>query len=410
MPVLLGLAVAALAAGVPVAAEAHYEDSHQYLKVDMTVLEYEVREYDVREYGEFNLVRVELQIDNQEEFDIWDARFYLGGLSDADDPFSAGSEFGSISGAAIRDIYDTDASDSDCAESLPNLLAGTSGRISTCYVVGKTFEPDGLRLFQSNTHDAHPESRQPYDPHHLLYVSSDDPMICESEIIFGEYIPQKTDNHDEHICSGRTQVIPFHSDSSYCALYGSYCDTKNVQDIGAIPKPAPKPEPVPEPEPPASTALLYALYNNNTGTLTLVFDRPVVAQNPDRIGLIHDIEAYIDDGAAPGPGRRGALHRRQQAPEHHTGVRAGRGSAAGGGRIPPDARRLGAGDTVQGGILGGRLCRRDRAYRCGRHTGRRPDGRAVGIVPSFFIPVDASARQDPEAPSARRAAGQLRGH
>lgn len=288
MPVLLGLAVAALAAGVPVAAEAHYEDSHQYLEVDMTVLDYEVSEYD-----EFNLVRVELQIDNQEEFDIWDARFYLGGTSDADDPFSAGSEFNSTSGAAIRDIHDTDASDSDCAESLPNLVAGTSGRISTCYVVGKTFEPDGLRLFQINTDSNSPSSRQPYDPYHAESSGASDPITC---------LQFSAPFHTYHTCSGRTHVIPFHDDSSYCALYGSYCDVKNVQDIGAIPKPAPKPEPVPEPEPPASTALLYAIYNNNTGTLTLVFDRPVVAQNPDRIGLIHDIEAYIDDGAAPGLG------------------------------------------------------------------------------------------------------------
>ena len=34
----------------------------------------------------------------------------------------------------------------------------------------------------------------------------------------------------------------------------------------------------------------------------MVFDRPVVAQNPGRIGLIHDIAAYIDDGTAPGLG------------------------------------------------------------------------------------------------------------
>ena len=268
---LLGLAVAALAAGVPAATEAHYENAHQYLEVTMDVLDYEVREYD-----EFNLVRVELQIDNQGEFDVWDARFYLGGTSDADDPFSTGSEFNSTSGAAIRDTHDIDASDSDCAESLPNLVAGTSGRISACYVVGKTFEPDGLRLFQHNTHPDSPSHTPPYDPYHDGgYVSLLDPSHC-------------VHIDHSHPCSGHTRVIPFHSDSSYCALYGSYCDADNVQDVGAIP----------EPESPAPAALLYALYNNNTGTLTLVFDRLVVAQNPDRIGLIHDIEAYIDKGMA----------------------------------------------------------------------------------------------------------------
>lgn len=123
--------------------------------------------------------------------------------------------------------------------------------------------------------DAHPDLH-PY--HDGGYVSLLDPSRC---------------GHIDHShpCSGHTQVIPFHGDSSYCALHGSYCDANNVQDVGAMPKPRP------EPEPPAPTAPLYTLYNN-TGTLTLVFDRLVVAQNPDRIGLIHDIEAYIDGGTA----------------------------------------------------------------------------------------------------------------
>ncbi len=44
------------------------------------------------------------------------------------------------------------------------------------------------------------------------------------------------------------------------------------------------------------------MYNNHTGTLTLVFDSMVVARSPDRILLIHDINAYIDDRDAPSLG------------------------------------------------------------------------------------------------------------
>lgn len=286
MPALLGLAVAA--AGGITAAEAHYENSHQYLEVTMDILDYEVGEYD-----EFNVIRVELEIDNQEEFDIWDARFFLGGISGAGDSFSASSEFSTASGALIRDTYDIDASDSDCAESLPNLAAGSSGRISTCYVVGKTFGPDGLRLFQLNTDSNNPSSVPPYDPHHTDregFRVNQFPTFCSIGPEHG------------HQCSGRTQVVPFHTDSSYCSLYGSYCDSKNVQDVGSLPRPEPEQEPEQEPEPQAPAVLLYTLYNSNTGTLTLVFDRLVVAHDPDGISLIHDIAAYIEEGAAPGLG------------------------------------------------------------------------------------------------------------
>lgn len=283
-PVLLSLAAVVVAVGGLAEAGAHYENSHQYLEVDMDILDYEVREYD-----EFNVIRVELEIDNQEEFDIWRAQFFLGGVSDADDPFSTASEFHWASGASIRGVG-VDASDSDCAESLPNLAAGSSGRIPTCYMVGKTFEPDGLRLFQINTgHSSTGDistGRSPHDPYHTdsNAATLDDPTLC---LTFFQEV---------HACSGRTQVVPFHADSSYCALYGSYCNSNDVQNVGSLPKFNPKPEPL------AHATLLYILYNNNTGTLTMVFDRPVVVQNPGRIGLIHDIAAYIDDGTAPGLG------------------------------------------------------------------------------------------------------------
>ena len=334
-PALLSLAAVAVAAGGLAEAGAHYENAHQYLEADIDILDYEVREYD-----EFNVIRVELEIDNQEEFDIWGAQFFLGGMSDADDPFSTASEFHWVSSASIRGVG-VDASDSDCAESLPNLAAGSSGRISTCYVVGKTFEPDGLRLFQTNTDPNDPNSIPPYDPYHnVIALGKIDPTLCAHI------------NHEPHACSGRTQVVPFHADSSYCALYGSYCNLNDVQNVGSLPKP----EPEQEPEPPAHATLLYTLYNNNTGTLTMVFDRPVVAQNPGRIGLIHDIAAYIDDGTAPGLGDAELStvdNKRQSAV---LAFRAVGGYAPRRGRVSPDVWRPGAADTVRRRIFGRRLC------------------------------------------------------
>ena len=48
----------------------------------------------------------------------------------------------------------------------------------------------------------------------------------------------------------------------------------------------------------AELALLYAHYNNNAGTLTLVFDQPVVVHDPSPITLIPDTGAFLDDYTA----------------------------------------------------------------------------------------------------------------
>ena len=45
----------------------------------------------------------------------------------------------------------------------------------------------------------------------------------------------------------------------------------------------------------AEVALLYALYNNNTGTLTLIFDQPVIVRDPSSITLIPDTSTFLDD-------------------------------------------------------------------------------------------------------------------
>ena len=45
----------------------------------------------------------------------------------------------------------------------------------------------------------------------------------------------------------------------------------------------------------AEVALLYTLYNNNTGTLTLIFDQPVVVRDPSSIALIPDTGTFLDD-------------------------------------------------------------------------------------------------------------------
>ena len=108
--------------------------------------------------------------------------------------------------------------------------------------------------------------------------------------------------HHSHSFSGSNflhglqQVVPFHDESDYCfSTYADFCAENNIQDIDGIPAPAPEP---PEPEPESAT-LLHVMYRDQTGVLTLVFDKLVVANNPGRIQLIHDVDAFIEDGDAP---------------------------------------------------------------------------------------------------------------
>ena len=51
----------------------------------------------------------------------------------------------------------------------------------------------------------------------------------------------------------------------------------------------------PDASSPAEAALLYALYNTNVGTLTLVFDQPMVVHDPASIVLIPDTRTFLAD-------------------------------------------------------------------------------------------------------------------
>ena len=96
---------------------------------------------------------------------------------------------------------------------------------------------------------------------------------------------------------GSFQVVPFHKESVYCFVDNpSYCNANNVQRIDSTAAPEPEP-PTPEFEP---ATLPYTTYHNKTGVLTLVFDDLVVVHNPDRIHLIRDIDAFIEDEEPPG--------------------------------------------------------------------------------------------------------------
>lgn len=278
------VAVAVLATGGLTVAEAHQGDFYYYnLVVDVV-------EYERTPYSGFDLVRVTLAIENLEEFDMGAPAFRLGGAPEyRDDPVAnpdapVQSEYEAVTYADVRGRGgDVAVQDCSATDRWSNITAGGTGEASLCFLIGHSFEPDGLAISHW------------YSVHERAPVISGGYPCVHSDLLVEEYGAW----HDVHYGSEcdlfARQVVPFNSESAYCFNENrDFCNADNIQPIDGTASPKPEPEP----EPPDHAELSYALYHNGTGTLTLVFSELVIASNPDRIELIHDIEAYIDDGSS----------------------------------------------------------------------------------------------------------------
>ena len=199
----------------------------------------DIQEYEVTKYTDFDLVRMKVSIENL-DVPMSNPLFQLG----SDALWHPHVEYADVRGKG------GDVSVNDCTSKgrFNTIDKGGTGTTNICFMIGKSFEPEALWVSQSNSR----------------------------------------------------QVIPFHAESVACFVnMADFCNQNNIQRIDGTPEPpppSPEPEPMPEPE---HTTLLHTMYNNHTGTLTLVFDQLVVAHNPGRIHFIHDINAFIEDGEAP---------------------------------------------------------------------------------------------------------------
>ena len=214
----------------------------------------DIEEYEVTEYNDFNLVRMKLLIENLESTSMPHEllpSFFEIRLGNLD------ASYGDVTYADVRG-KGGDVSVNDCAS--PDrfyVASGDTAETTACFMIDKSFEPDGLSIESVVARDGNRGLKYAY------------------------------------------QVIPFHEESTYCFVVSSdNCNASNIQRVDGTPEPPPPPPPEPEPEPEPAT-LLYTIYHNQTGVLTLVFNQLVVAHNPDRIHLIHDIGSFIDDGTAP---------------------------------------------------------------------------------------------------------------
>ena len=262
-PTAVLAAMVFLAFGGAVPAAAHFSTNYYYnIVVD-------IQEYQITEYGDFDLVRMKVSIENLD-------------ITMGYPNFALVADTTSYYHVTYSDVRGKggDVSVNDCvsADRFSTINKGGTGETNICFMVGKQFEPEALFISQEDR--SHGETGR----------------TCGWE--------SWASKHWGHSCQLAIQVVPFHDEAVACFVNNaSFCNQNNIQTISGIPEPPPPPEPEPMPEPEQEpTALLHTIYNNHTGTLTLVFDQLVVAHNPDRVSLIHDIEAFIENGEAPGLG------------------------------------------------------------------------------------------------------------
>ena len=262
------LAVAAVGAAALVLGGAVLADAHNAMGYYNIVVD--IQEYEVTEYTDFDLVRMKVSIENL-DVPMSNPLFQLG----SDALWHPHVEYADVRGKG------GDVSVNDCTSKgrFNTIDRGGTGTTNICFMIGKQMEPEALHISISMTgvqSAAHPTTSS---------------SLCDTHDV----------SHGNHPCNDTVvQVIPFHAESVACFVnMADFCNQNNIQRIDGTPEPpppSPEPEPMPEPE---HTTLLHTMYNNHTGTLTLVFDQLVVAHNPGRIHFIHDINAFIEDGEAP---------------------------------------------------------------------------------------------------------------
>ena len=290
----------ALCAAIASAGGATLTDAHDTHEVNYYNIVIDVSDYERTEYAGFDLVRMNVSVENLAGFEMVSPEFHLGGAAQyVDDPLAnpntdIKSSYMHASYVDVRtrggSVAVEDCASVDRFSGIPHLSTGDT---SLCFMIGKHMVPDGLLVQHGIAHY----------PDHWIYATDLYPSHHNGECgsdSHGKHERNWYPHSDSHICidSLKRQVVPFNDDSVYCVDQNfEWCNVDNVQYVDGAPTP-----PAPEEPESESVELLHALYNNHTGTLTLVFDQPVVARNPDRILMIHDIDAFLEDGDAPNLG------------------------------------------------------------------------------------------------------------
>ena len=278
----MAIVAAGALATTGILADAHksQEDDPFYLP-----LEVYVAEYNRTGYADFDLVRISLDVTNEDYASLNHPTFMLGGDSTVTPGNSTGlpkAEYGPVSAEHVWSLNMT-VSPNDCTVDgqWSDIPASSTGSVLLCFLVEKSFRPNGLLVGGESGH--------------IVTESGD----CYSSG-YTDYPRRAHYNTEWPVCA--MHVVPFQNDSTYCERYSKYCDRDNVQRIPEwiveeIPVEAPGEayQATEAPDEPETPALQYAIYHN--GSVILVFDQPVRVANQSNIVLAGDISLYPQNGS-----------------------------------------------------------------------------------------------------------------
>lgn len=184
------------------------EDDPSYLDLIVNITEYKRTAH-----TDFDLVQISLDITNRGSWSLNHPVFTLGGDSATAHNNSAHlpkAEYAPVSAEHIWNL-NVPISPNDCAvaDQWNDIPASSTGSIHLCFVVERSFLPNGLMAGGENGHGT--EAGPCYSNgsgHHYQRVH------YETEW---------------PLCA--IHVVPFREDSPYCDRYSKYCDRDNVQNI-----------------------------------------------------------------------------------------------------------------------------------------------------------------------------------
>lgn len=184
------------------------EDDPSYLDIMVNVTE-----YDRTGYMDFDLVRMSLDIANRDSWSLNHPTFALGGDSNVTPEGSAGLPKAEYAPVSAEHAWNLNApvSPNDCAvgNQWGDISAYSTGSVLLCFVVEKSFLPNGLLVGGESGHGT--ESGSCYSSGSVHYS-------------------QHTHYNTEWpVCA--IHVVPLQDDSTYCDRYSKYCDRDNTQTI-----------------------------------------------------------------------------------------------------------------------------------------------------------------------------------
>lgn len=191
-------------------ADAHmsHEEDPAYLNIEVNMTEYERTVY-----ADFDLIRISLDIINENPWGLNYSTFTLGGEFAAftdDSTFIPNEEYAPVSAEYVWNlnisILPNDCASSDQWSEIP---ASSMESVLLCFVVERSFLPNGLMVGGESGHRIE---------NGFCYSGGS-----------GHYYQRAHYNTEWPFCA--IHVVPLRDDSTYCDRYSMYCNRGNIQSV-----------------------------------------------------------------------------------------------------------------------------------------------------------------------------------